>query len=148
MPRVTLETRTDWFPPDNDDDALDPEGSYSGKQRLTYVLGTVVPGMAAEIMTKLGFPTSADQVVVNYVKYHGKASANAPDINVILSPIWSEEREQRQEDMRGRLMTEIVSFLDSRLTPSGLRPQVDIEVLFLRGCGLSLKTDGTVSSSW
>lgn len=147
MPIVTVTTARDWCPPDDRDDPLDPEGSFNARQQLTFMLGRAMPEIVAQALSGLAFYTKPEEVVVEFVLSHGR-SINTPDIRLVVSPMWSEDREQEQDAILEGIISRVNRFLFLRVTREEAQfPRCDIELIFLRGCGASTQK-GCTSNIW
>lgn len=151
MPVVIIKASPKWALPTDvepEADPIDPEGPYSAEQQLTYIIGTMLPRIVAYAVNMIKGDGACDhnKVLVDFQSMHARA-INAPDIWIVVTPMWRDHFEEKARTLRDLIATELTAALQRRLSTIP-NPEFDVEIDFMNGAGCSVNKDGETVASW
>jgi hypothetical protein len=140
MPHVLIKPTKEWHP----DTAREV-----ARADLVHGLWVALPDLitaAWEELTELFWgPISPDVVVPDIMSpFYGNTKAT-PGLQVVLRPNFTKERWDERNDLRLACARQVDAFM---ARSGGPIPQIDYDVDFIMGEGLSVLPDGMVVSSW
>ncbi len=144
MPKVFLQGDAIWAVPPSRDILTD-------QQQFTYELAQELQSICASAMTRSGFDTRGNQVVVRCLAPLPLV-INGDNLEITFAPNFTPERQAQEEAIRDHLIDLVTEFTGdwviSTLGEAGTWPTIAYDIDFTMGIGGLTNTDGLLKSTW
>lgn len=120
-------------------------------QQLTWSLGVRMPKILAPILTELDSEVKEGEVFVNYERISAYVDEEvAPDLWIKIELMESEKRLLAQGQIIERVRIALAEALPELLVHWRMKfsPKIDLDLIFLRGMGLSMDRSFDVVARW